>query len=72
MGLSNYNSFNLNQLDKIYFVKDSLITLSPQMISRGKKFDGHLYNLKLTVPEKTVVMVINPEGRMFEYDNRDR
>ncbi len=42
------------------------------MISRGKKFDGHLYNLKLTVPEKTVVMVINPEGRMFEYDNRDR
>ena len=72
MGLSNYNSFNLNQLDKIYCVKDSLITLSPQMISRGKKFDGHLYNLKLTVPEKTVVMVINPEGMMFEYDNRDR
>ncbi len=70
MGISTYNSFSLNQLDNIYTVKDSLITLRPQFVSRSKKFNGHFYDIDLTVPEKTVVMIINPEGRSFEYGYR--
>lgn len=67
LGLSKYGSFNLQQLDNIYTVKDSLITLKPQTVSRANKFEGHLYEVELTVPEKTVVMVISPEGRTYEY-----
>lgn len=42
-------------------IKDSLITISPKMISRGKPFDGTLTKLELEVPQNTVVIMQEPK-----------
>jgi Putative stress-responsive transcriptional regulator len=59
-GLINYDSFNLSELNNIYEIKDSLIVINPQIISKKKKFNGKLYSIDIVVPEKTKVIIDNP------------
>lgn len=48
-----------------FVIKDSLITISPKILSKGKPFDGKLAKLKLEVPQNTVVIMQEPKRVNF-------
>jgi hypothetical protein len=48
---------NGNYESNLISIKDSVITIYPQIISRSKKFSGTLVNAKITVPDGSVVVV---------------
>ncbi|HNY05264.1 MAG TPA: PspC domain-containing protein [Candidatus Egerieousia sp.] len=48
---------NGNYESNLISIKDSVITIYPQIISRSKKFSGTLVNAKITVPDGNIVVV---------------
>jgi hypothetical protein len=51
-------------------VKDSLITLTPMVISQDNRFDGKYCDIELYVPKETVVKVISPKSYEFPKEKK--
>ena len=51
-------------------VKDSLLTITPKVISKENKFDGKYCDIELYVPKETVVKVISPKNYEFPKEKR--
>lgn len=58
-GLVNYDALTLTEMDKIYSVKDSLITIYPLVFSKNNKFNGKGYEINISVPESTQIIYVN-------------
>ena len=51
-------------------VKDSLLTITPKVISKENKFNGKYCNIDIYVPKETVVKVISPKSYEFPKEKR--
>lgn len=59
------NSSTLRELNNIYKVQDSLITVFPVTISKDEKYSGQYCSLELEVPQNVTVIMTDPEGKMI-------
>jgi phage shock protein PspC (stress-responsive transcriptional regulator) len=66
---------NILTAEDVLTIKDSLITVRPQVYSKQRKFAGDVPYLKLFVPESTVVILQEPMDHNFNdghyYSNSD-
>lgn len=60
---------NILTLSNVLTVKDSLITVKPQVYSKQHKFEGQFPSLRLFIPEKTVVILQEPIEHNFNTDH---
>ncbi len=63
------NIYTTSKASDVVTVKDSLITLSPMIISKEHKFDGKYWEVKMHFPKETVVIVTQPKHYVFRRDN---
>lgn len=70
--MSIFDEGEMPDVNDFVSVTDSLVTMTPQVISKEKKFNGNVASVRLFVPGKTVVILQEPIEHEFGKSKRKK